>query len=120
VIGQRIRLDFSRVEPAEFEQRRLAYQEQRQESFFRAYQIADINEHVIERGDSLWELALRTYEVPVWLLRQYNPDLDLDRVSPGTVVKFPALVSVSGDAAAALPADTPLATTTGRAAEKTG
>jgi membrane-bound lytic murein transglycosylase D len=120
VIGQRIRLDFSRVEPAEFEQRRLAYQEQRQESFFRAYQIADINEHVIERGDSLWQLALRTYEVPVWLLRQYNPDLDLDRVSPGTVVKFPALVPVSGDAAAALPADTPLATTAGRAAEKTG
>jgi len=29
--------------------------------------------------------------VPVWLLRQFNPDLDLDLVRPGTVVKFPEL-----------------------------
>lgn len=98
VLGQRIKLDFSAATPAEFELRRLAYQERIQESFFSAYQIDAIHEHVIEPGDSLWLLAQRTYEVPVWLLRQYNPDVDLDRVNPGTVVKFPRLQHIDADA----------------------
>jgi membrane-bound lytic murein transglycosylase D len=98
VYGQRIRLDFSRVDRAEFERRRVAYQEHLQEAFFLAHQIADIKNHVIRTGESVWVLAQRTYDVPVWLLRQYNPDLDLDRVAPGTVVKFPELRPITAEA----------------------
>jgi membrane-bound lytic murein transglycosylase D len=100
VVGQRISLDFSRVDMPTFEQRRVAYHEQHQEEFFRTYQIADIREHVIRPGQSVWVLAQRTYKVPVWLLRQYNPDLDLERVAAGTVVKFPELerIGPEGDA----------------------
>lgn len=91
VIGHRLKLDFSQVDAALFEERRIAYQRQTQEAFFLAYQVTDTTEHVVRSGESLWVLALRRYQVPVWLLRQYNPDLDLDRVMPGTVVKFPEL-----------------------------
>jgi membrane-bound lytic murein transglycosylase D len=91
VIGQRLELDYSQVDRATFEQRRLEYQQRTQEAFFLAYQITDTREHVVRSGESLWVLALRRYRVPVWLLRQFNPDLDLDRVTPGTVVKFPEL-----------------------------
>jgi peptidoglycan lytic transglycosylase D len=94
VIGQRIKLDFSRVDRAAFELRRMTYQRQRQEAFFHQYQIAEVFEHAVAPGESLWILALRKYRVPVWLLRQYNPDLDLDQVQPGTVVKFPRLKPV--------------------------
>ena len=94
VIGQTLRLDFSRVSPEEFERRRIAYHRQLQEQFFSSHRIEDVEDHVIRRGESLWVLAQRTYNVPVWLLRQYNPDLDLDRVRPGTVVKFPRLVPI--------------------------
>ena len=94
VVGQRIRLDFSKVGQAEFETRRMAYQAERQEAFFLAYQIDAIVNHIVSSGESLWLLALREYDVPVWLLRQYNPDIDLDRVKPGTVVRFPKLRSI--------------------------
>jgi len=97
VVGQRIRLDFSEVGQAAFETRRMAYQAERQEAFFLAYQIDDIVNHVVSSGESLWLLALRDYDVPVWLLRQYNPDIDLDRVMPGTVVRFPRLRSVTSN-----------------------
>jgi membrane-bound lytic murein transglycosylase D len=100
VVGQRISLDFSRVDAQTFEQRRVAYHEQHQEAFFRTYQIADIREHVIRPGQSVWVLAQRTYNVPVWLLRQYNPDLDLERVNPGTVVKFPHLERIEAETGA--------------------
>ena len=97
VVGQRIRLDFSSVDADLFEARRLAYQAERQESFFMAYQIEAIVNHVVRSGESLWLLALREYDVPVWLLRQYNPDVDLDRVKPGTVIRFPRLRSIQSD-----------------------
>jgi hypothetical protein len=41
--------------------------------------------------------------VPVWLLRQYNPDLDLDRIQPGIVVKFPRLKAIAAQNAASAP-----------------
>lgn len=91
VLGQSLRLDFSRVPPEEFERRRVAFHRQHQERFFSSHHIEDVEDHVIRPGESLWVLAQRRYSVPVWLLRQYNPDLDLDRISPGTVVKFPRL-----------------------------
>ncbi|HLF12150.1 MAG TPA: LysM peptidoglycan-binding domain-containing protein, partial [Gammaproteobacteria bacterium] len=97
VIGQKLTLDFSRVDAASFEQRRVAYQQQQQGAFFSSFHIEDIEDHVIKSGESLWILAERTYRVPIWLLRQYNPDLNLDRVRPGTVVKFPRLRAITDE-----------------------
>ena len=91
VIGRRLRLDFSEVSQDAFEARRIAYQQETQEAFFQAYDVAGVEHHVVERGESLWELALQDFRVPVWLVRQYNPDLDLDRVAPDMVVNFPVL-----------------------------
>ena len=91
VIGHRLRLDFSVVSAEAFEARRMAYQQETQEAFFQAYDVTGVEHHVVEPGESLWELALQDFRVPVWLVRQYNPDLDLDRVSPDMVVNFPVL-----------------------------
>jgi membrane-bound lytic murein transglycosylase D len=40
-------------------------------------------------------LALRQYDVPIWLFRQYNPELDLHSVRLGTRLNFPVLVEAS-------------------------
>lgn len=98
IYGQRIRLQFDSVDRATFEQRRMAFQQQIQEDFFTVYHIDDVTEHVVRQGESLWILAQRRYNVPVWLLRQYNPGVDLDRINPGTVLKFPNLRRRADDA----------------------
>jgi membrane-bound lytic murein transglycosylase D len=99
VLGQNLTLDFTRVDAPSFEQRRRAYHQQIQSDFFAAYQIEDIDSHVIKPGESLWILAARRYNVPVWLLRQYNPDLDFDRIPAGAVVRFPRLKAIAADTA---------------------
>ena len=76
----------------------MQYQQQIQDEFFSVYHIADVTEHVVRPGESLWILAQRRYNVPVWLLRQYHPSVDLDRINPGTVVKFPNLRRRADDA----------------------
>ena len=101
VLGQTLTLEFARVDAPTFEQRRRAYHEQIQSDFFAAYQIDEIESHVMRPGESLWILAARKYNVPVWLLRQYNPDLNFDRIQAGTVVRFPRLKAIAADSAVA-------------------
>lgn len=93
-LGQRLKLDLSRVSAAEFESLRTAYQQAQQDAFFRDHTIRGITEHVVRRGESVWVLSLRRYNVPLWLFRQYNPELDLHNVRPGTRVSLPVLADV--------------------------
>jgi len=95
-IGDRLRLVFDDVDRRAFEERRLAYHQDLQERFFRKYRIRDSVAHRVRRGESVWLLARRDYDVPVWLLRQYNPDLQLDRVHPGMSIQFPVLERLQG------------------------
>ena len=95
VIGQRLSLDFSNVSATDFEHRRLGYHRALQETFFKRNRIAGTSSHVIRRGESLWLLARRTYEIPIWLLRQYNPDLAFDAVAIGVTVTVPQVESLS-------------------------
>lgn len=92
VIGHRLKLDFSRIKPEEFERRRLAYQSDLQQNFFMVWQIKETKTHVIAPGESLWLLTRQQFKIPMWLLRQYNPDLNLDKLKPGTSIVIPQLV----------------------------
>jgi membrane-bound lytic murein transglycosylase D len=90
-VGDRIRLDLGTVDAKQFEERRIAYQRQQQDSFFRRHVISGVTEHTIRSGESIWIIALRQYEVPVWLFRQYNPTLDMHNVRPGIKIQIPIL-----------------------------
>jgi len=91
-VGKRIKLDLRTVEAAQFETLRTQFQRQQQDTFFRTHTITGVTEHVVSRGESVWILSLRQYDVPVWLFRQYNPELDLHNVQRGTRLNFPVLV----------------------------
>jgi len=93
VVGQRIRLDLGQVNAELFENNRAAYHRKQQDTFFRNHTITGVTEHIVRTGESVWILALRQYDVPVWLFRQYNPELDLHNVQRGTRLNFPVLVS---------------------------
>ena len=94
VVGQRIRLDLNTVETKVFEERRVAYHQAQQDGFFREHIISGVAEHTIQKGESIWILALRKYDVPIWLFRQYNPEVDMHKVRPGTKIQIPLLTDV--------------------------
>ncbi|GFE81265.1 hypothetical protein GCM10011487_32650 [Steroidobacter agaridevorans] len=95
VIGRKVKLDFSKVTPDQFEARRVEYHRALQEAFFTEFRIQGTREHVIKRGESVWVLAQQRYNIPIWLLRQYNPDLDLGALQPGARLVIP-LVEATG------------------------
>ena len=89
VIGQRLKIDTSRVSADEFDQRRRGYHQKLQEDFFAINRIIGTEVHVVRRGESLWVIAQTYQNLPIWLLRQYNPEVDFDDVRPGTQLTLP-------------------------------
>lgn len=100
VIGRSVKLDFSKVSRDEFEAKRLDYHRQLQEAFFARYRIKGNETHVIRSGESIWILAQQRYNIPIWLLRQYNPDVDFGSVRPGTTLIIPLVEPTSSEPAA--------------------
>ncbi|MBC7983880.1 MAG: LysM peptidoglycan-binding domain-containing protein [Candidatus Obscuribacterales bacterium] len=98
IVGRRVRLDFSRLDHATFEARRSAYHRQLQDDFFAQFRIAGSDVHKVKAGDSIWVIAQKRYNVPIWLLRQYNPDVDLEALRPGTAITIPRIEPVTVDA----------------------
>ena len=91
VVQQRLRLDFSNGRPEDFERVRIEYHRALQEEFFTRWEIEGTMIHRVGPGDSLWVLSKRRFDVPIWLLRQYNPDVDLNALSAGTRLTIPTL-----------------------------
>ena len=89
VVGRKVKLSFAKVTHDQFEARRMEYHRQLQEAFFTQFRIKDTTTHVVRAGESIWVLAQQRYNIPIWLLRQYNPDLDLGDIRPGTKLVIP-------------------------------
>lgn len=96
LIGRRLRLDFASVTPAQFEQRRRDYHAQLQAGYFAMHRIVGTSVYVARRGDSLWTITQHSVRVPVWLLQQYNPELNFGDLKPGTRVSLPRVEEVAG------------------------
>jgi membrane-bound lytic murein transglycosylase D len=94
-VGRKIKLDLSRVSAAQFLAVRREYHRQLQDTFFAAHRIAGTETYLIKRGDSLWTIAQQHEAMPVWLVTQYNPDVDFSEMRPGTSISLPRVEPIN-------------------------
>jgi membrane-bound lytic murein transglycosylase D len=94
-LGHKVKLDLSRVSAADFEVTRRDYHRQLQETYFATHRIAGTENYVVKRGESLWIIAQQRSELPVWLVAQYNPDVDFSDVRPGTTIALPRVEAIN-------------------------
>jgi membrane-bound lytic murein transglycosylase D len=95
-MGRRVKLEFSHVTRTQFEQRRRDYHDRLQAAYFASHRITGTEIYIARRGDSLWSITQRSAAVPIWLLQQYNPDLDFGDLRPGTQIALPRVEDVTG------------------------
>ena len=93
--GKKIKLDLSHVGAAQFIAARREYHHHLQESFFASHRIAGTETYALKHGDSLWTIALQKNDLPVWLVAQYNPDVNFNDMRPGTTITLPQVVAIN-------------------------
>jgi LysM repeat protein len=94
LIGHKIKLDFGRVSREAFETKRREYHAELQATYFAEHRIIGTEVYIVRRGDALWTVTQRFGELPIWLLQQYNPDVDLADLHPGTQIVMPRVENV--------------------------
>jgi len=99
IVGRKVHLDFHRVSREEFEQKRREYHQTLQASYFASHRIMGTEVYIARRGDSTWTITQRFADLPVWLIQQYNPDLDLADLHPGTQIVMPRVEPVAAGSA---------------------
>ena len=95
IIGERISIEFSQVNISEFELKRKDYHATLQREFFANYRIQGAETYKVRSGDNIGGIAQNRYSTPVWLLRQYNPELDFNRIQIDQEIVFPVLERVN-------------------------
>ena len=94
-LGHKVKLDLSQVSAAQFETARRDYHRQLQEDFFAAHRIAGTENYAVKHGESLWIIAQQHADLPVWLVAEYNPDVDFSDVRPGTTITLPRVEAIN-------------------------
>lgn len=96
LIGHKIKLEFGRVSREAFETKRREYHAELQATYFAEHRIIGTEVYIVRRGDALWTVTQRFGQLPIWLLQQYNPDVDLADLRPGTQIVMPRVENVVG------------------------
>jgi membrane-bound lytic murein transglycosylase D len=97
-IGERLHLDFTKVSAETFESRRLGFHRALQAGYFASHRIVGTEVYIARSGDSLWTLTQRAKgQLPLWLLQQYNPEVNFADLRPGTQIVMPRVQEVTGN-----------------------
>ena len=93
-IGQKLKVQFRKRSVEEFRRIRLEYHMAIEEDFYGAYRVKGTTKYQIERGDSMWDLSEAVNGLPFWLIKKYNPDLNLASLIPGQEVQIPEIEEI--------------------------
>jgi membrane-bound lytic murein transglycosylase D len=93
-IAQRIKIPLHQVSKEEFEEKRFDYHKELSEDFFASYRIEKVKFYYIKKGDTIWNLALEEFEVPLWLIKKYNADLDFNALVPSQKLTIPIVAKI--------------------------
>jgi peptidoglycan lytic transglycosylase D len=94
-LGHKVKLDLSKVSAEQFAAARRDYHHHLQEDFFAGHRIAGTENYSVKRGESLWVIAQQHADLPIWLVAQYNPDVNFSDVRPGTAITLPRVVAIN-------------------------
>ncbi|WP_218915028.1 LysM peptidoglycan-binding domain-containing protein [Desulfurivibrio alkaliphilus] len=93
-LEQRLMIPLDRgVEQAFFEEQRYEYHKSLEEDFYAAYRVDGVETYRVRPGDNIWQLSHDEFELPLWLIRKYNPELVLDRLRPGDEIRVPVVLA---------------------------
>ena len=75
----------------EFEELRYEFHKEIEEDFFESFSILGIDTYEVKTGDNIWNLSLNELEIPFWLIKKYNPQINFNSLKLSQKIKYPIL-----------------------------
>ncbi|MCA9522615.1 MAG: LysM peptidoglycan-binding domain-containing protein [Myxococcales bacterium] len=93
-IGQELTLVFDEEQWAVFKQKRAEFHKSKEDRFFEEHKVDTLNVYTVKKGDSLSRIAYKYGKIPLWVIKKFNKDRDLKRLTIGQTIFVPQLVAV--------------------------
>ncbi|MGD9311079.1 MAG: transglycosylase SLT domain-containing protein [Desulfosarcina sp.] len=94
-LHQEVKIPLERVGAEAFETQRYEFHKRLQEDFYAAYRVGELQRYRVQPGDSYWTLCREKFDLPLWLLRHYNTEVDLADLRIHQSLTIPAIESIA-------------------------
>lgn len=88
-LSQKLIIYFPKTSPETFETTRREYHSKIREDFFSQFEVRDFMNYQVSVGENLWSICYQKFDIPPWLLAEYNPTVTLNFLSTGVTLKIP-------------------------------
>jgi membrane-bound lytic murein transglycosylase D len=89
--GQELTVLYDHVSAAEFAEKRAEFLHENEMDFFAAYKVIEFKPYLVVNGDTLWDLCNKEFNIPLWLLKKYNRELNFTALHKGQELKVPVV-----------------------------
>jgi LysM repeat protein len=90
-LGMPVTVPLTGVSKEKFEESRLKYHKKMLDGFFASFSISGVDNRVLRRGQTIWNISEGNGDTPMWLLAMYNQDKKLDKLHPGETIRIPVV-----------------------------
>jgi membrane-bound lytic murein transglycosylase D len=98
-LHMKVKIPLDKISKEQFEETRFEYHKKIQEDFFSFYGIESVQLYQVQKGDNVWTLCNDTFEMPVWLLKKYNPKVDFNDLRWPQKLVIPVIKEMTPNAA---------------------
>lgn len=89
-VKQKVRIPIKHGTLERFKENRIEFHMAQEEDFYNQYLVVDVKYRKVKRNDTLWSIC-QDEEIPIWLFKKYNRDVNIERLSLGTQLAIPEL-----------------------------
>ncbi len=90
-----IKIPLDKVGKDRFEELRYEFHKEIAEDFFAAYKITGVQSYQIKKGDNIWTICHEVLDLPLWLMKEYNPSTNFENLRPGQRLNYPVVISLT-------------------------
>ncbi len=94
-VDQSLTIPLAKVGKDRFEELRYEYHKEMEEDFFAAYRVEGLRHYTIKQGDNIWSLCRNELDLPFWLIKKYNSELDFGNLKPKQRLLVPVVETLS-------------------------
>jgi len=94
-----VKIPLDKISKEQFEETRFEYHKKIQEDFFNFYEIESEQLYQLKKGDNVWTICNDIFEMPVWLLKLYNPKVDFNDLRWSQKLVIPVIKEITPNAA---------------------